>query len=162
MKKCLYWLPAIIWMGVIFYSSSQPYQNQDIKPFLSDYVDLTFLIPFVDWVSFTYHNSVVSVHEMGIYSFVEFFIRKGAHVTVFFILMLAFYYAFSKTWQKRTSSFLLVISFISTTVYAAFDEWHQGITPNRTPYVGDVLLDGFGGLIGVGLLLLFTRIRRKQ
>lgn len=161
MKKWLYWLPAFVWMGVIFYSSSTPYQKQDIKPFLSDYLDLTFLIPFVDWISFTYHDSPMSVEDVGIYTFVEFFLRKGAHVTVFLILMLTFYYGLSKTWQKSTL-FLIAVSFSATALYAVLDEVHQGITPNRTPYIGDVGLDCVGALLGVLIVWIYTVIQRRR
>ncbi|WP_099159864.1 VanZ family protein [Virgibacillus ndiopensis] len=143
MRKYIYWGLPIVWMGVIFYSSAQPYEDQDIKPLLSDTIDLSFLIPLFDWVSFTYHHSEVSVDALGIAGFIEFFVRKGAHFTVFFILACLFIIAIVKSIEinyKRT----LFISFLLTVSYAGVDEFHQGFTANRTPYVGDVLLDAFG------------------
>lgn len=156
MKKWSYWIFPILVMGAIFYSSSQPYQEQDIKPLLSNYIDLTFLQPYLEWISFTYHQSEVSIETHGVHGLIEFFIRKGAHVTVFLLLFLAFYVAYKHTLKKSVKR-VLFISLFSTVAYAISDELHQGITPNRTPYIGDVFLDSFGALIGLGLILLFRR-----
>lgn len=152
MSKWLYWLPSVLWMGVIFYSSSQPYQNQDIKPFLSENIDLSFLKPILGWIEFGYHDSVVSISSLGVNSFVEFFVRKGAHVTVFFLLMLFFFLALHKVIANGIR-WTILLSLFLTILYAVFDEMHQGFTPGRTPYAGDVILDSFGGLLGVIIIL---------
>lgn len=157
MKKYLFWLLPVFWMGVIFYSSATPYEQQDIKPLMEDKVDLSFLTPFMDWISFTYHHSQVSVSALGIEGFIEFFVRKGAHLGVFFILMCLFYVAWKRTSRVEVRKIVL-ISFFLTVAYAGIDEFHQGFTANRTPYAGDVVLDGFGALLaGIGLLLVNQR-----
>ncbi|UFT98566.1 VanZ family protein [Radiobacillus kanasensis] len=154
MKKYLTWLLPISVMAIIFYSSHQPYEDQDIKPLLGEWLDFSFLIPFVDEISFVYHHSEVSTAALGIHGFIEFFIRKGAHVTIFCLLMLAFYIALSKTY--RTSYWLPLFL---TVIYAISDEFHQSLTPNRTPYVGDVILDTIGTSIGV---LLISMVRKRK
>ncbi|SHM97044.1 VanZ family protein [Gracilibacillus kekensis] len=162
MKKIGYWLLPILWMAIIYYSSDQPYQEQDIKPFLSDYINLSFLEPYLQSITFTYNQSVVSVDQLGLAGFIEFFIRKGAHVGVFMVLCIWFYLAIrqtSKYSNHRTSS---IFAFSATLLYAIFDEWHQGWTPNRTPYIGDVLLDGFGALLAVMLILFIFRKNNKS
>lgn len=161
MKNYTYWLYPLIWMGVIFYSSATPYQEQDIKPFLSGKFDLSFLVPIVDEISFTYHHSVVSVATLGIEGFVEFFVRKGAHISVYFILMFLFYLACKKTLRISYKA-RLVISFILTSFYAALDEIHQGFTQNRTPYVGDVGLDMFGALLALLIIMAFVRFKKRR
>ncbi|GGK02928.1 VanZ family protein [Lentibacillus kapialis] len=161
MKRYGYWLFPIIWMGIIFYSSAQPYENQDVKPFLEKTFDLSFLTPYLDWVSFTYHQSEVSVVALGVEGFVEFFMRKGAHVGVFFVLFCLFFVAFTKA-SYLTRRTLLIVSFILTIAYAAIDELHQSFTANRTPYFGDVLLDGSGALIAAILLTFFHRYRTEN
>ncbi|OZU88811.1 VanZ family protein [Virgibacillus indicus] len=161
MRKYLYWLMPLIWMGVIFYSSHQPYEKQNIKPLLSNMIDLSFLEPFLSWISFTYHNSPVSVETHGVEGFIEFFIRKGAHIGVFFILCLLFYAALRKS-AAVTFWTTLFISFFLTVAYAILDEIHQGFTPNRTPYIGDVFLDSFGGILAVACLLVLHWWKRKK
>ncbi|UOQ94441.1 VanZ family protein [Halobacillus shinanisalinarum] len=161
MKKLVYWIPSIVWMGVIFYSSSTPYQEQDVKPFLSDWFELSGLAPLFAGISFTYHHSEVSVATLGIAGFIEFFIRKGAHVTVYLLLTLLIFYALHRTTNRNYQSIML-ISWIATVLYAITDELHQGITPNRTPYVGDVMLDALGGLIATLLISVVYFIRRRN
>lgn len=51
MAKYMYWLLPIGWMGVIFYSSAQPYEQQDVKPLLEGTFDLSFLVPYLDWIT---------------------------------------------------------------------------------------------------------------
>ncbi|WP_186580783.1 VanZ family protein [Aquibacillus kalidii] len=153
MKKWLYWIFPLSWMGVIFYSSAQPYQKQDIKPFLSDNIDLSFLEPLIQTIVFSYHQQEVSVANLGINGFVEFFVRKGAHVTVFLLLFLLFYLAIIKTTNLSVGK-TIGTAFFASVLYASFDEIHQGFTPNRTPYIGDVILDSVGAILGIGLLLI--------
>jgi len=158
-KKYFYWLLPTTWMAILFFSSSTPYEKQDIKPILSGIVDLSFLEPYLSWISFQYHQSEVSVSAQGVNGLIEFFIRKGAHFGTFLILMIFFYLAFRKTvhWSLKK---ILVISFLSTIAYAIIDEIHQGFTPNRTPYIGDVMIDGFGAFVAY-LMLLFWNRRKK-
>jgi VanZ family protein len=152
MKKYIYWLLPLLWMGVIFYASSQPYENQDIKPLLLDRLDLAFLEPLVDWITLTYNGSVVSVATHGIAGFIEFFIRKGAHIAVFFLLACFFFIAIRKSTELQFKQ-AVTISFFAAVAYAITDEIHQGFTPNRTPYIGDVILDAFGAFAAVILLV---------
>ncbi|RDW15656.1 VanZ family protein [Oceanobacillus chungangensis] len=158
MRKYWYWLLPLSWMGVIFYSSGTPYENQDIKPFLGNFIDLSFLEPIISWISFTYHNSIVSVRVLGVEGFIEFFIRKGAHVTVFFLLLCFIFLAISKT-SGITFHRRMLFSFLLTVAYAILDEIHQGFTPNRTPYIGDVVIDSIGAAIAA--LLIMTLHSKK-
>ncbi|MBM7570266.1 VanZ family protein [Aquibacillus albus] len=158
MKIFLLRILPIIWMGIIFFASSQPYQEQDIKPFLSNTLDLSFLIPYFDWIEFHYHHSEVSITELGINGLIEFFIRKGAHVTVFLVLMVLLYFACLTFKTKRKPS---IIALFLTVAYAIFDEIHQGFTPNRTPFTGDVVLDSIGALLGL-LFILTIPAKYKQ
>lgn len=157
-KKYLYWLLPVIWMGMIFYSSATPYEQQDMKPFLGESVNLGFLEPLVNEVRFTYNGSVVSIETHGVEGIVEFFIRKGAHVFVFLFLTCLFKIALARTTSLRFKIQLL-LAFLLTVAYAIMDEIHQGFTPNRTPYIGDVFLDSMGGLIAV---VLPTIIRKRS
>ncbi|SES72146.1 VanZ like family protein [Salinibacillus kushneri] len=161
MRKWWLWGLPIIWMGVIFYSSSQPYEEQDLKPFFSEYADFSFLQPIANEISFVYHDSEVSVQALGINGFVEFFIRKGAHFGVYFILFLLFVVAFQKATRLATK-WILFCSFLLTVTYAVFDEIHQGMTPGRTPYIGDVFIDATGGLFGMLVFVLISNYLRKK
>ncbi|MCM3740240.1 VanZ family protein [Oceanobacillus luteolus] len=160
-KPYLYWLLPIIWMGIIFYSSATPYDNQDMKPLLGDLINFSFIEPYLEGIYFTYNGSPVSLETHGAAGLVEFFIRKSAHVLVFLILTLLFKYALGKTtdilWYKQ-----IILSFFLTAAYAIMDEIHQGFTPNRTPYAGDVVLDCLGALGAIGILSIFKFFRENR
>ncbi|WP_209121589.1 VanZ family protein [Alkalihalobacillus sp. BA299] len=152
-----YWLPIVITAGIIFIASSQPYHEQDLRPSLSERFDLEFIeVAFQD-VEFTYSDSVVSISTRGVDGFVEFFIRKGAHFGVFFILGFFCYRLFraysTPQWKSIFYSLVFVI------VYASLDEFHQSLTPNRTPLVADVILDTIGGIVGITIAYLIYRRR---
>ncbi len=159
MKKIIYWLLPIVWMGVIYYSSDQPYQKQDMRPFMSQYLNLSFLEPYLQSITFTYNQSAVSVSQLGVEGFLEFFIRKSAHVGVFMVLCFLFYLAFKQSAKSFNWKLPSFFAFFATLLYAIFDEWHQGLTPNRTPYIGDIVLDGAGA--GMAVLLIFIVISKK-
>jgi len=103
----------------------------------------------------------VSVASLGVEGFIEYFLRKGAHVTVFLLLFLFLFIAFRKATNQSFRSSVVWSLFI-TVLYASFDEIHQGSTPNRTPYVGDVILDTIGALIGVALVYLYMFGKMKK
>lgn len=159
-KRYYYWLLPLTWMGIIFYSSAQPYEKQDIKPMLLETVNLSFLEPFLGWVDFEYNHSEVSVNTLGTIGVIEFFIRKGAHFVAFFVLLLLFYLAFRATvnWSFKR---IVAVSISLTIAYAIIDELHQGLTPNRTPYIGDIFIDGFGATTAC-MFLLFFRIKKRS
>lgn len=161
LKQVLIWSLPVIWMGIIFSFSATPYERQDLKPALTARFDLSVVEPFFDQVNFTYHHSEISVASLGIERFIEFFIRKGAHVFVFFILTLLFIYAFKKTTHlDRQAVFLF--SYVLSVLYAGFDEWHQSFTPNRTPYIGDVFLDSLGSLFAVIVMATIAFLRKRH
>ncbi|HSH25750.1 MAG TPA: VanZ family protein [Massilibacterium sp.] len=154
MKKFfIYWLPVLLWMSLIFYSSAQPYEKQDLRPFLSSTFDLSWVSTFFSFVSFEYAGEEISIAALGVSGFIEFFIRKSAHFFVYFILAILFYRALDNTCKKKNK--LFITSLYATIIYAATDEFHQSLTINRTPLVQDVLIDLTGGLCGLLFLTFF-------
>ncbi|MGM7702978.1 VanZ family protein [Pseudalkalibacillus sp. Hm43] len=156
MKKFIvYWLPVLLWAGVIFYSSSQPYEDQDIKPFLSGKIPLEWVNTF-SFVNFDYAGEEVSIEALGEARFLEFFIRKGAHLTVYFILGVLLFRA---QYRTKTLNYSLWLAIILGVLYAASDEIHQGFTPNRSPHVEDVLIDTVGIILGT---IFIKNIHKKR
>ncbi|WP_217588490.1 VanZ family protein [Lentibacillus saliphilus] len=161
MSKVRLWLIPFGWMALIYFASSQPYEQQNIKPLLSDRLDLSYVEPLIDHVKFTYNQSEVSVHALGVEGFVEFFVRKGAHLGVFFMLFFFVYYALTKTTRFQFNTRLFV-SFIWAVTYAGIDEWHQSFTVNRTPYIGDVIIDAFGALLALAIVMVAHHYKKRR
>lgn len=144
---------ALAIMIVLFYSSSQPYEKQSITPVLDQLLAKEPLKNVLSNVQFTYAESEVSISALGYSKFIEFFIRKGAHFGTYFLLGLCWFLGLK---NKMTSiSLAALVSWFLTTGYAAVDEFHQGITPNRTPLLQDVQLDSIGAMTAIILALLF-------
>ncbi|MFC7321841.1 VanZ family protein [Halobacillus campisalis] len=158
MRKIVYWIPSILWMGIIFYSSSTPYEEQNVQPLLGEYFNLQWLAPYLEGISFTYDQNMVSIATHGVEGFIEFFIRKGAHVGVFLVLTLLLNLGLAQHKVKHP----MMAAWLLTVFYAIADELHQGITPNRTPYIGDVILDAIGGLAGLSLIYFIRKRSRKK
>ncbi|WP_226581242.1 VanZ family protein [Halobacillus litoralis] len=155
-KRLIFGLLPVGVMGLLFYFSSQPYEEQNLRPTMNLYLPLELLRPIVEPISFSYHGEPVSVATHGVDGLIEFFIRKGAHLTIYCLLMVTMFLALDvNTGWKR--SIKLMTGFAVTVLYACFDEFHQSLTPNRTPYIGDVGLDSVGALVGIIILLLFHR-----
>ena len=148
MKKMLkYIFPIICWGGVIFFFSSQTYQEQNLTPLLDRMFQSDRIKELLSHISFHYHSREISVQNLGVAHFIEFFIRKFAHLFVFFIFGLLIVRAlFNKMDRSLLAS---ILSLLLVIIYAGFDELHQMYTGGRTPMLADVYIDTVGGLIGI-------------
>lgn len=158
-------LAAFGWIGIamaIFYASSQPYTEQDMREEISSVFDRVpeLLIQAMDWISFSYAGKIVSIEALGIGGFIEFFIRKAAHFGAFFLLAL-FFYAFIRHYVKFDGK-SIAIAVLFTIFYAASDELHQMLTGGRTPLVQDICLDVVGGICGVALGYFLMNLYKKR
>jgi VanZ family protein len=139
-------------MGVIFYFSSQPFSRQDLKPWLSERIPDRSVERLFGDVRVHYGKKEVSVQRLGEVQFVQFWIRKAAHVFEYFVLGLLAV----RLWRKLNHQVswlggLLVLLFCA--FYAMTDEIHQYFTGDRTPMVQDVILDSAAALAAI---LLYT------
>ncbi|MCM3718524.1 VanZ family protein [Fictibacillus phosphorivorans] len=155
--KIYQWIPVLLIVIGVFYSSSQPYQKQDVRPEIGKYVDLEKVEQNFSGVKLKYAGSEVSVEAKGPASFIEFFIRKGAHFSVFFALGFFAFRAIRLNGSDTIKS--AIIAFALVAGYATFDETHQNFTENRSPHVEDVMIDITGGITAIVLASLIYRNR---
>jgi VanZ family protein len=155
--KFYQWIPVLLIAIGVFYSSSQPYEKQDVRPEIGKYVNLEKVEKNFSDVKLNYAGSEVSVETRGAASFVEFFIRKGAHFTVFFALGFFAFRAMRLTRYNTIKSAIIALFLVAS--YAAFDETHQNFTENRTPHMEDVLIDISGGATAILLASIIYRNR---
>lgn len=160
MKKWMQlWLPVLLWVGMIFYFSSQPYEKQDMRPTLAQYVDEHTVEKYFSWVDFRYVGHEVSIAHLGVPGFLEFFLRKGSHFSVYFVLAILLHRALSHYSMRKGQAVMLAL--LLTAAYAGFDEVHQSFTKDRTPLWQDSVLDTVGGSFGLAARLLFMRLKRR-
>ncbi|RWZ59050.1 VanZ family protein [Halobacillus fulvus] len=160
MKKYVLLAFPVAIMAILFIFSSQPYHEQDLRPTMNAWFDLEPLRPLLEPVSIPYQGDRITLESHGVAGLIEFIIRKSAHFFIYFALMIAVFLTLKEWWRTKLIH-LLTASFLFTIAYAASDEYHQSLTPNRTPYVGDVILDGVGAL-SAGLLIGLVYWRRKS
>lgn len=152
-KEKWFWGLVVAIEAVLFYSSSMTYKQQTSVPFLEKYLKNEPFKNNISNIGFHYGGKYQSLKNDGYYHFVEFFVRKGAHFSIYLLLgvclCLALYSYF-----KGNNFLRIFIPWLVTTGLAAFDEFHQGLTGGRTPLVDDVILDSAGALTGIIILML--------
>lgn len=143
-----YWLPALLWMALIFSASG----DQASLSHSSRIVE-----PIVRWLFPQLSNEAVHA--------VVFIARKCAHLAEFGVLALLLWRALRKPsrgddrpWQWSKAGLALAL----TALYAATDELHQLCVPSRQGSIWDVLLDSLGGAIALLGLWAVSRLRRRR
>lgn len=137
---------ALVAMGFIFYSSSMSYQDQSLVTRIQQVTPSQPFAEFLSRISFTYAGKVISIPSLGYAQFIEFFIRKGAHFLIY--CFIAYHWTRGLKVHLRKRSWGFGLALLITILYAVTDEFHQGITPGRTPLLQDMLLDSAGALFG--------------
>lgn len=153
MKKYIF---LLIILALLFVSSGQTYEQQSLIPTLQKYLPGKPLEGTLSRLEIPYWGRTVTVESRGYYHFVEFLIRKGAHLASFGLLAAAIFFVLPKFRLRYVAAFAL------TVLAASLDEFHQMLTGGRTPYVGDVILDGTGALIALLLIALVRTLRKPQ
>lgn len=86
---------------------------------------------------------------------IEFFLRKLAHVFVFFIITIALFFLLYQ--YIHSAALALILSFLGGFVLAVLDEFRQSFVPDRVASAVDVFVDMIGVTLGV-LLIVFSLV----
>ena len=134
-------------MAVIFSASTDTFSADHTSRFIG---------PFLRWLN-------PNISPDGVRT-VQGFVRKGAHVTEYAILVVLLWRALSKPardnprpwdWLIATGAFAIAVA------YSITDEFHQSFVPSRQGQVGDVLFDSAGALLGLIVLWAIGRWRKR-
>jgi len=148
-KFYLNWTLVFFWMAVIFYFSSQEGIISHQKSF-----SVAALCERI--VEFFAGKDIIT--DANRKSF-EFYVRKLAHVTEYFVLCMLFYRAFlagGSSYRKSAAT-----SFIFSFLYAVTDEIHQIFVAGRGPSPVDVGVDTIGMLLYLLPRILKEKIERR-
>ncbi len=115
-----------------------------------------FIGPFMRWLIPGISQDAIGLAQLTI--------RKTGHLTEYALLALLLWRALrqpmpgdSRPWAWPEARQALLVA----TLYAATDELHQAFVPSRESAVADVLLDSLGAALGLGLLWILGRIRKR-
>jgi VanZ family protein len=147
MKSFLkYWLPLLIWLGVIFGGSTNVMSAEHTSRYIG---------PLLFWL-----KPDMSPNTSWIIVVVA---RKCAHVSEYAILGLLLWRALCSVPALRTKPLVVFGAvLIGCALFAASDEFHQTFVKSRTPSVHDVLLDIAGALVGLLIAASFARRDPKR
>ena len=147
MKSFLrYWLPLLIWLGVIFVGSTSVMSTAHTS---------RYMIPILLWLK-------PGMTPQTIWQIIVF-IRKCGHVTEYAVLALLWWRALRSLPVLRTKTLIVFGAvLLGCAMFAASDEFHQVFVKSRTPSVRDVLLDVTGALLGLLIGATFARRHPKK
>lgn len=145
-------LLAVVMLGVLFISSSMTYRQQTSVPWLEHWLAAKPLQGSLSHIAFHYAGTLVSIKSLGYFKFVEFFMRKAAHVGAYSLVgcfgALGLKQFVQPTWLRG------VLTILSSAGLAAFDEFHQLLTGDRSPLFQDVVLDTCAATLAVVLVIV--------
>ena len=142
---CLSALLVIIWMGVIFMFSETPSDKSNAGSLKIS----RFIVEKI-------YCDKNTVEKEKLAKKFNKPLRKVAHGSVY--LILAIFVNSVVCITKKKNFICNLISIIFCFIYACTDEFHQMFVLNRSPLIGDVLIDTFGAIIGS---LMFNFIYKK-
>ena len=156
------------WMGVIFAFSSQ--DGAASSETSGRVVTAVIAIIRPDF------NSLAASEQESFRDLVTFFVRKGAHFIEYMILgvlLFLFYHEWRpkifQVPQKENTHIMQLrlrriwlAAWITGTLYAASDEFHQMFTGGRSPQVRDVCIDSSGAAVGclIALAVIVFIVRK--
>ncbi|HET7215854.1 MAG TPA: VanZ family protein [Terriglobia bacterium] len=134
----LWWIPVIVWAGVIFYMSTRTFGSSFTNHLLRDI--LAFL------------HLEVSRHTFPL---LAFGFRKLGHLTEYSIFAIFLYHALgdehSSFWNPRKALACILLAGL----YSLTDEFHQRFVPGRGPSIVDSGIDTIGATLGM-LIVYFA------
>ena len=141
-----YWLPLLIWLGVIFVGSTSVMSAEHTS---------RYVVPFLLWLKPGMSpNAIWTILVVA---------RKCAHVTEYAVLALLLWRALRSVPTLSSKTFIVFAAvLLGCALFAASDEFHQMFVKSRTPSVRDVLLDVGGAFLGLLIGATFARRHRKK
>jgi VanZ family protein len=141
-----YWLPLLIWLGVIFVGSTSVMSAEHTS---------RYIVPFLLWLKpGTSPRAIWTILVVT---------RKCAHVIEYAVLALLLWRALRSVPALRVKTLMVFgAALLGCALFAASDEFHQTFVKSRTPSVRDVFLDVAGALFGLLIGASFARRHRKK
>lgn len=122
-----YWLPAVLWASLIVFLSTDTFSAEQTGNWMDAIV--RWIYPGISDVMVSYMN---------------FAIRKLAHLSEYFVFALLIYHALrdgnKQLWNLKWCAWTLLVVLL----WAFGDELHQWFVPSRTASIRDSMIDFMG------------------
>ena len=149
MKKTIFAVLLVLWMGFIFSMSSENAEKSSNTSGQTIRVVLSAVPGFEEQPE----EVMVNIIEK-----LQFIVRKSAHFIGYMILGIL---ASGLILQYENINKKYPLAFLICVIYAISDEIHQLFVPGRSGQVRDVLIDSAGSLLGIILVMAFVKILIK-
>jgi len=142
-----YWLPILAWAALIFSASTDLGSVKHTSRIIG---------PILKWAFPDITDERIQQIQLGV--------RKTGHGMEYAILAGLIWRARNRTTGgilKRWPQAIGWQAWMAATAYAASDEYHQSFYPSREASVRDVMIDSTGAAVGLGLIFLWGRFRKR-
>ena len=145
MNRIKLYIPALIWMAIIFVLSTPSFSSALTSGILSRTLDF-----------FDIEYNAYSLDK------IDFFVRKSAHVTVYSILAVLWFKGLVKGTRMSIAKAALTVLAISV-LWAASDEFHQYLEGSqRTGKISDVMLDSTAAALSLAVIAPIENKKKKN
>jgi VanZ family protein len=131
-------------------------QNGDTSGGLSETIT-TYVLQTYDFFFHPEDAPNIFVYRMD---FIQFVIRKTAHVSEYFALCMSLLLPLNRIFSKKKH--VLLISSITSFVFAGLDEYHQTFIPGRMGSITDVFIDSIGIALACSIFYIACSILTKK
>lgn len=139
MKKYIFLILIILWMGLIFFLSNR----DSVESESNSNVVIDFIIDCSSKITGRDFNEL---EIQNFYDFLEFPVRKCAHFTLYLILSI-FVFLFINEFKYSVND-KMIIALLICLIYAFSDEIHQLFVSGRSGEFRDVVIDFLGSILG--------------
>ena len=112
---------------------------------------LKLWLPVLVWAGVIFSFSSMSINKQADFSWLDFVVKKTAHMVEYFVLYWLLFRAVSKN-NQVVSKKVFGLSIVVAILYALSDEWHQTFVPGREGTLRDVGFDTIGTLLSYSLI----------
>jgi VanZ family protein len=144
----LSWLPPVAWMTLIWRMSAD--SASGVKSLRIARAIWAWLLTPLTGLKPTFPDLSVT----------DAVFRKLCHVGEYAILAALLYAALALASPLTEPKALRRWTFLLTVLWAGVDELHQAFVPGRAAHLTDIVIDGLGALVALGLIALVPRWRR--
>lgn len=149
MKKTIFAVLLVLWMGFIFSMSCENAEKSSNTSGQTIRVVLSAVPEF---------EKQPEEVKINIIEKLQFIVRKSAHFIGYMILGIL---ASGLILQYENINKKYPLAFLICVIYAISDEIHQLFVPGRAGQIRDVLIDSAGSLLGIILVMAFVKILIK-